>query len=75
MPLKLKRKYFGARGTYTSYLENQEILSVQLAGYSKLYWKCLNLSSKQQITLNRRFSSSKALNSQFFVDIYTHIRT
>ena len=31
--------------------------------------------SKQQITLSRIFASGKALNSLFFVDIYTYIRT
>ena len=45
-------------------------LSVQLAGCSKPHWRCLNLKSKQQITLSRRFSSSKALNSLFFVGIH-----
>ena len=28
MPLQLKRKYFGDRGNYTSYLEKPEIVSL-----------------------------------------------
>ena len=33
----------------------------------------LNLKSKQQITPSKRFASGKAVNSLFFVNIYTYV--
>ena len=40
------------------------------SGCSKSHWRRLNSKSKQQVTLSRNFSSSKTLNSLFFVCIY-----
>ena len=45
----------------------------QPAGRSEPHCRCLNSKNKQQITLNWRFSSGKALNSLFFfVDIHNY---
>ena len=76
--VKAQKKYFGARGTYMSYLEKHAriTLSAQLTGHSKPYWRRLNLNIKQQITLTRRFSSGKALNGLYiYIYIYMHTQT
>ena len=70
-------KYFGTRRPLHLIWKTEKhkiTLSVQLVGHSKPHWKHLNSKSKQQVTLCRTFSSSKALNSLVFIDIHTCIR-
>ena len=68
--VKAQKKVFRGQGELI-FGKARNTQSVQLTGRSKLHWRHLNLSSKQQVTLNRKFSSGKVLNSRFFV--YIHI--
>ena len=65
--IKSQKKIFRGQGDlYVLFGKLWIAMSVQLAGRSKPRWRRLNSKSKQYITLSRRFSSGKALNSLFF---------